>query len=322
MTKPLLVVLGPKGTGKSYLINKIFGTRLVATNAPVHVTQKQVCQEVKDHEQFGGFVDTVGLDADKDNVLSVSELYDKPLVILYLNNDLRIQTSLETIIERFGIDWDKVWIFNSYSFKSIPDGYEPSMQFEDIFLQLRNLPQKTTILRRPVRVEPPPALTQRAPPTQAASTQHVQHNKESKEDRFQTRFQEVKDSSVCSRSGDLRDVPPKTFKKWVSKLSRADVDQYRQIGDSLLSLWLHTMASKKLIDPRLVLEIQTNEFLSNFFVHKVGKDAQRELLRIYEGSVGAEKVGNVVEALLGQSYSVDLFNQLLAFAHQQTSFDS
>lgn len=144
--KPILVVLGQKGTGKSYLINKIFKTKLRVDDSSTHVTKEQLFEE-KEHKYFGGYVDTVGLDADGNNFLLLNKLlYDRPLVVLYLNNDLRIDTSKEAIEQRLGIAPSDIWVFNSKHFEKIPIGFPEDMQYEDIFLQMEQLLSKVFLL--------------------------------------------------------------------------------------------------------------------------------------------------------------------------------
>ena len=60
----------------------------------------------------------MGMDAKSSNFLSLKAIYDKPVVFLFLNNDLRVRTSLTNISERTGVSDDKIWVFNSYDFRS------------------------------------------------------------------------------------------------------------------------------------------------------------------------------------------------------------
>lgn len=73
------------------------------------------------------------------------------------------------------------------------------------------------------------------------------------------------------------------------------------------------MASLNLISIQQVGEVQTNESLARYFHHVLGEEADQELERLYAGLYSIESVGNVVEAVLGVSYSLRLFDELLGF---------
>ena len=87
----------------------------------------------------------MGLDAEASNFLSMLDLYDKPLVFLYLNNDLRVQTSLNTICRKLGVEEKSVCLFNAKSFAGVPEDREVD-QYEDIFIKMAALPAKVLFI--------------------------------------------------------------------------------------------------------------------------------------------------------------------------------
>ena len=79
--KPILVIMGQKGTGKNWLANKLFSLTPPFKNSEstTHVTLEQTFREAPGDEYFAGVIDMRGLDSETNNFLAMHDLYDKPL---------------------------------------------------------------------------------------------------------------------------------------------------------------------------------------------------------------------------------------------------
>jgi len=91
------------------------------------------------------------------------------------------------------------------------------------------------------------------------------------------------------------------------------VTKYRKIGDALLALLLETMAAEDLLTPLQVAQAKNNLSLSQYFHHVLGSEAEKHKTRLFPHGIAISSEGDVVEAVLGQSYSLRMFDQFLQF---------
>lgn len=127
----VLAVIGSQGVGKSYLLNQLFDLNFTYKKSPKRVTTSQ-----NEKTTINGttVIDTVGWDGKKNNFLNLNKHQGKKICLVFLNNDLRIETSLNKIANKFGIKPDQINSYNCYSHKEQPDDYsikEYKIIFED-----------------------------------------------------------------------------------------------------------------------------------------------------------------------------------------------
>jgi hypothetical protein len=104
--------------GKSYLLNKLFNCEFESNASAERVTTKQAKEIVYDKFQRRKItvIDSVGYDGDPRNLLDLDEYEGKSICLLYLNADLRFESSLQKISEKYRIDVADINVYNSIMF--------------------------------------------------------------------------------------------------------------------------------------------------------------------------------------------------------------
>lgn len=290
-------VVGSKGSGKSYLCNKLWKTNFEQNAHAQHVTLQQQ-EQLRDGLTI---VDTVGMDANKNNFLDLHQHKQKRVCLIFLNNDLRVRTSLELIASQLEVASHHINVYNTYSFKQQPEDM-PVAQYEDIFIDFAN-GQFKTFVYTPTKLPPNPSPKPKEPPTPTTQKKKPPKVKAPPPDPFKP-FPMLQSgmfvnlATFSSKKINCREAV--TY--LLGKLTLPKIKAYRKLGDSLV----HYFALQYLHHNQLDVEqysFVTNVRMKDFLAVYV---TQPQLLRLYDGTadrLSDEKCADVFEAMIYLSFS-------------------
>lgn len=278
---PTYVVVGSTGCGKSYLLNKLFGTEFPSSDDSSHVTERQREHVIGDDV----FVDTVGLDHSESNFPDLSMFIGKKMVVIVLVPNHRVDVLLRRLEVYFRVPATKFNVFMAYT-------ANPDLKFKSKIATVRQLPASVDEGR----------FVSFTFSSSRSSLQATQSTRESSaastpvhpECRWWSRLICFKRSKVAKASLAVQ----------VMKSVQLDlnvVKRYRQFGETAIKLLVHYRALNELrLDSGTVGILLTNKhmcsFLDTIFVKK-------ELLDLCYGEeqlLNDETYADILEAIIGK----------------------
>jgi len=117
-TYDVFCAIGNQGVGKSTLLNSLFGCKFEANPNPNQVTTQQQEDRVFDKILSKDIIviDACGYDGNSNNFLDLDRYQGRTICMIFLNNDFRINSSLEKIKKKYQINGDDINYYNSVSF--------------------------------------------------------------------------------------------------------------------------------------------------------------------------------------------------------------
>lgn len=319
--KPILVVIGQKGVGKSHFLAQTFKRDVISNHHTIHVTKKQekVWPAEKDAAnipfQYG--IDTVGFDisSGSSNFFDSKDLSGKPVVLLFLNNDLRIKTSKEQITARLDIPEEKIAVVKAHYFSGPFEGWEtntPDLLDKLVANHVWMFPAPTP---KPAAAAAPSNATAWpvSTPADGKAPSNNQLKKERKKE-LQEKFPTIQGTRFFSRlQMDLERLElPEAFEA----LTFDHVTKFHDEGDKLLGLLAERTLKAGAIQRNEHSSITTNDYLSKIYFGIMGEERGKSLARkIYPDcastdALTSEKYGDLVEALLAKTFSAHLLEEI------------
>jgi len=331
--KPILVIMGQKGTGKSWLANKLFSLTPPFKNSEstTHVTLEQTFREAPGDEYFAGVVDMRGLDSETNNFLAMHDLYDKPLVFILLNCDPRVKTTVDNITHRLEIKSTDIWVFNAH-YCNIQPTMIPNIawhQYHEIFEMKSQLGVKKIVKSRPVaQLDQNNAAAPRggvAPGTHGTSVPLSKSaKKQVKRNQLQQKFPLCHQIFGRSISFDTN-LSLEQIKGRFYNLSRDQKENNCVEGDALLKLAMARLVTAKVFKKGEAEGFQTNEHLKKFLTEFLDDQKQFAQAAKTAGESGestdpsVELYGDMFEAVLHMTFSAFLIEELVKFSVKEAA---
>jgi hypothetical protein len=273
---PVYIVVGPKGTGKSYLCGLLAGNpdAFPRGDARTHVTTAQRMV----HCDRGIVVDTTGLDLEGSNRPNFNVCRGHRTYVILLVNDERITTAVTQLLRSCGLARiatpAQVNVFNGYRW----DGTGLPVRDRGQLLDLVDRGQLQSFLM-PVL---PPAAGGQAPQARANAAPPPRR--------------------LDPMSGQpVRQVTPdaaqRSFREELASLTAQELETYRRPGDSTLRLsaLMLNINNQDIVEQQL-----TNEHMAHVLATIVEPAVLRvQLERLFPGQgaeLGVERRGDVFEA--------------------------
>lgn len=318
--KPVLVLMGDKGIGKSHLANELFGLDLPSSKAPRHVTQDQEMRMTPEDEHFSGVVDTKELDRERKNFLSMNDLCGKRLVLLFLNSDFRVEDSLTDIASNLGVKRTDIWVFNAFYFKLVLNKVERSFewtafQYESIIDYRSVLSLKAVTIPAPECATREPEVNNEQPkddeltevPSKSAAKKAAKKKRPEQFPRLHPTFGNI----VNLNTTFSLDAVKLRFKG----LSRENMLANCVEGDALLKLVMARLVTAGAFAKSDSENFQTNETLKAFVYKFLGEEeTEKAAQRVGQSEMPYGVLyGNMFEAAIHLTFSANLLEELLKF---------
>ena len=279
---PVYIVVGPKGTGKSYLCGLLAGNpgAFPRGDAGTHVTTAQRMANC----DRGIVVDTTGLDLEGSNRPNFNVCRGHRTYVILLVNDERITTAVTQLLRSCGLARiatpAQVNVFNGYRWDRT--GLEVQVRDRGQLLDLVNGGQLQSFLMPATQPVLPPAAGGQAPQARANAAPPPPR--------------------LDPMSGQLvrrviRDAAQRSFREELASLTAQELEMYRRPGDSTLRLsaLMLNMNNQDIVEQQL-----TNEHMAHVLATIVQSAVLRvQLERLFPGQgaeLGVERRGDVFEA--------------------------
>ncbi len=290
------IVVGPKGTGKSYLCGLLAedAAAFPRGNAGTHVTTAQhTVQCVR-----GRVVDTTGLDSKRKNKPNFSVCRGHDTYVILLVNGMRIEEDVTQLLHECGLgSWAtpaQINVFNGWGFdRSVLQGNERERCHDrEQLIRLVNEGRLSSFLVPPQPVPPPVPPQPVPPPVPRPVARPAQHP--------------VAISTAPAKMDPFDEAPlmrkvPDWEKSFVDELTHLTNDErvrYQGIGDAAIKFAAYKLNKG---DPSRVERGISNERMMEFLKHVIKDEHKRKehLQRVFADSkppFTATQQGNLFEA--------------------------
>jgi len=332
--RPILVIMGRHGTGKSRLANELFSLAppFAHSDSPTHVTSKQTFRETPGDEYFAGVVDTRGLDSDPNNFPTMHELYGKPVVFVLLNNEYRVKDTIDIMTHRLDISYDNIWVFNAHFCSIKPKKTIPNIawyHYDEIFQKKSQLSSKKVPEYRPfATLEHLQTAVHNggvAPGLQMSNQDErmlpLSKNALKKQRKRERNLQFPLCHKIFDRSISFdTSMNLNQIKKHFDDLTQEKKQKNRAEGDALLKMVMARLVTAGEFSSERAQSFQINGHLEKFLNEFLGDSKSLEIAKKVGETTdpsttpSTESYGDMFEAVLHLTFSALLIEKLLDFS--------